>query len=168
MKIKRLHKSSGFTLIELIIAVVAAAMLMTAVAVAFDASVKNYSENEKIYKSLNQIRQALQRITSRIRTANSIALPGDEASNFCSMMTGDGKNYTYEFRSADKALYLIDNDSSTEYLLCDDVTNMSFTKATGLLNEVTVVKNVRISMEVTIGGQSRVLNTAAVVRRCIQ
>ncbi len=163
MKFSR--KTKGFTLVEIIIAVVLAAMLMTALAVAFDASVKNYSANDSIFKSMNMSRQALQRMTTAIRTAGSIVLPGDEGTNQCTIEDADGKSYTYEFRSADNTLYLIDNDNSKEYLLCGNVSNLNFTKTTGLVGELTLVKNVQISMSVTIGGQTKTLNAAAVVRR---
>lgn len=165
MKIKM--KSSGFTMIELLIALVCAAMLMTAVGAAFDASATNYTVNENIYRSTNMARQALQRLTLSIRTADSVALPSYEANNFCSMITKDGKDYTYEYRSSDNALYLTDNSTTTEYKLCDNVNSMTFTKSTGDLDGVTVVKDVRISMEVNIGDESKTLNAAAVVRRNI-
>ena len=160
---KFLRKNKGFTLIEIIIAVVLAAMLMTALAVAFDASAKNYSANDGIFKSMNMARQALQRMTTSIRTANFIVF-GD-AANQCTITDADGKDYTYLFRSGDKALYLIDNDNSNEYLLCGNVSDLNFTKTTGLVSEVTAVKNVQISMSVAIGGQTQTLNAAAVVRR---
>jgi prepilin-type N-terminal cleavage/methylation domain-containing protein len=165
MKFSR--KTKGFTLVEIIIAVVLAAMLMTALAVAFDASVKNYSANDSIFKSMNMSRQALQRMTTAIRTAGTIVLPGDEGTNQCTITDADGKRYTYEFRSADNSLYLIDNDvePAKDYLLCGNVSNLNFTKTTGLVGEVTLVKNVQISMSVTIGGQTKTLNAAAVVRR---
>lgn len=159
---KFLRKSRGFTLIEIIIAVVLGAMLMTALATAFDASVKNYSSNDNIFKSMNMARQALQRMTTAVRTADSVDF-GDAASQ-CAIIDADGNAYTYEFRSADKALYLIDG-SSNEYLLCGEVSNVNFTKTTGLVGENTLVKNVQISMSVTIGSQTQTLNAAAVVRR---
>jgi prepilin-type N-terminal cleavage/methylation domain-containing protein len=161
MKFSR--KTKGFTLVEIIIAVVLAAMLMTALAVAFDASVKNYSANDSIFKSMNMSRQALQRMTTAIRTAGFIVF--NDGADRCTIIDADGKDYTYIFRSADNALYLIDNDNSKEYLLCGNVSNLNFTKTTGLVGEVTLVKNVQISMSVAIGGQTQTLNAAAVVRR---
>ena len=152
-------------MIEILIAVVLAAMLMTALAVAFDASVKNYSANDSIFKSMNMARQALQRMTTAVRTADFIVLPGDEGTNQCTITDADNRDYTYEFRSTDNTLYLIDNDNSKEYLLCGNVSNLDFTKTTGTVSETTAVKNVQISMSVTIGGQTQTLNAAAVVRR---
>lgn len=167
MKVKSKNKS-GFTLIEIIIAVVIAAVLMTAVAVAFDASAKNYAANEGIYESTNKARQALQRITANIRASDTITLPSDETNNKCTMTTAEGKNYTYDYRSGSNSLYIVDNDTTTEYLLCGDVTNLVFTKGTGDLGGVTVVKNVRITMEVTTGGQVKTLSGAAVARKMME
>jgi hypothetical protein len=112
---------------------------------------------------MNMSRQALQRMTTAIRTAGTIDF-GDSA-NQCTITDADDRSYTYEFRSADNTLYLIDNDNSKEYLLCGNVSNLNFTKTTGLVGEVTLVKNVQISMSVAIGGQTQTLNAAAVVRR---
>ncbi len=165
---KKSKSIKAFTMIELLIAIVCAAMLMTAVAVAFDASVKNFSENEKIYQSTNTARQALQRLTATIRTANAIKLPGEEASNLCSMITSDGGDITYDYRSGDKALYLVNNITGNTYLLCDNVTLMTFTKTTDVVNSITVVKDIRIVMEVTVGGQPKTFKAAAVVRRNLE
>ena len=68
---KTTHKKTGFTLVEMLMALVILAMLMTAVAVAFDASVTNFQVNEGISKTMNTARAALLRITTELRTARS-------------------------------------------------------------------------------------------------
>jgi len=62
----------GFSLAELLISLAVMAMLLTAVAIAFNASVINYGENEDIFRAVNNARQALLRITSQIRTADAV------------------------------------------------------------------------------------------------
>lgn len=63
------NKAAGFTIAELLLALAITALLLAAVAAAFNASVINYRENERIFRTINSARQALSRITSQLRTA---------------------------------------------------------------------------------------------------
>jgi len=159
----------AFTLVELLIALAITAMLLTAVAVAFNASVINYTENEKIYKALNGARQAMFRITSQLRTATA-ADPNSPA-NECSLITADGEDLTYRYDAAAKILYLITNDDSTDpdYKLCENVEAMTFTKAVVVVVEgavtVTKVRSVQMTITVSAGGLTKKLAAAAVIRR---
>ncbi len=74
MKTPKRQIKSGFTLVEVLMSLVILATLMTAVAFAFDASVKNYQANRGIYETVNRGRQALMRITNDLRTASAVAL----------------------------------------------------------------------------------------------
>ena len=51
------------------------------------------------------------------------------------------------------------------YLLCDNVTAMTFTKDTATEEAVTYVKSVQISMTVVSGDVEKTISAAAVVRR---
>jgi prepilin-type N-terminal cleavage/methylation domain-containing protein len=57
----------GFTLAEILIALAITGLLLAAVAVTFNASVMGYQENEAIFKTVNDGRQALFRITTQDR-----------------------------------------------------------------------------------------------------
>lgn len=158
---------TGFTIVELLLALAISAMLLVAVAVAFNASATNYRENEEIFRTINTARQALTRITSQLRTADSVdlAAPGNQ----CSFYTGDAtpENLTYEFRDASDAIYpntllLTTNSNGNSYVLCDNVTAATFTKAT---SDGMACKSVQISITVASGDAQRTLSTAAVVRR---
>ncbi|MHC4720938.1 MAG: PilW family protein, partial [Planctomycetota bacterium] len=59
---------TGLTIVELLVAMAITTLLVVAVAAAFNASVTNYQENEDIFKTINNARQALSRITRDIRT----------------------------------------------------------------------------------------------------
>ena len=100
---------------ELMIAMAITALLMVAVAAAFNASIINYQENEDIFKAVNTARQALVRITAQLRTAQAVATT--EANNQCSLVTVDGSNITYRYDSSNNSLYLDDNDANTSDLL---------------------------------------------------
>ncbi len=160
---RRLGSKGGFTLVETLIAVALLAMLMAAVGVAVHASAVNYKANENIFKAMNTARQAMTRITSDLRTALDI-LEGDPP-NKCSIdYNGDGiADIVYRRNIADDTLYLDINSGGNagSYVLCRNVTAMTFTRtpATG------VVRNVQISMKVTVDGQSQRVASAAVIRR---
>jgi type II secretory pathway pseudopilin PulG len=152
-------------MIELLLALAITAMLLAAVAFAFNASVINYQEDEKIFKTINNARQALYRLTTELRTAS--AVDPNLITTQCSLITAAGADITYRYNAADDKLYLITNDdlADPDYVLCDNVTAISFVKTTFVEESVTYVKNVQISITVQSGDFSRTLSAAAVVRR---
>ena len=153
--------SAAFTIAELLIALALMALLLAAAAAAFNASVVNYRDNEDIFKTINNARQALCRITTQIRTGHSFN-PADP-DNRCSFFTSNDEDITYEYRSADNKLYLITNSDSQEYVLCEEVNSTTFIK--NLTDDNSDVKSVQISMTVTSGDLEKTLSAAAVVRR---
>jgi prepilin-type N-terminal cleavage/methylation domain-containing protein len=162
------HKKykTGFTIAELLIALAISGMLLAAVAVAINASAKNYQENEDIFKAINSARQALFRITSQLRIANAVD-PNNALSNECTMITAAGENITYRYDSSDSKLYLITNDdlSDSDYVLCDNVTAMTCTKVTEVVDAIIVVKYVQISLTVASDGIQKTISAAATIRK---
>jgi Tfp pilus assembly protein PilW len=162
--------STGFTIAELLISLVIIALVLTAVAVAFNASITNYRDNEDIFKTVNKARQALTRMTSELRTAGYydsvldawLGVVQASPSNQCEFYTSDANHIIYEYRSADNKLYVI--TGSNEYTLCDDVTAASFTK-TAADWDPNDAKSVQISLTVTSGELEKTLSAAVVVRR---
>jgi len=164
-KSKIANTRAGFSVAELLLALALAAMLLAAVAVAINASATNYRQNEDIFKAINGARQALFRITSQLRIANAVDpnAPGNE----CTMITSAGENITYRYNSGDSTLYLITNDdlSDSDYVLCDNVTAMNCTKATEIVDAVTIVKSVQISLTVASDDVQKTISAAATIRR---
>ena len=158
MQKKRLK--TGFTIAELLISIAIAAMLLTAVAVAFNASATNYRENEEIFRTINAARQALSRITSDLRT--SLPDPSSPA-NECTLINAAGDSITYRYDSTQNTLYLITNSDGQQYVLCRNVTAMNFSKTP--TDDGLDCKSVQISMTVASGDAQRTLSTAAVARR---
>jgi len=152
---------TGFTLVELLVALAITAILLTAVALAFNASVINYRENEDIFKAINSARQTLFRITSQLRTATAVdpAAPANE----CSMITAAGEDITYRYDNTERVLYLITTDG--DYVLCSNVNSVTFTKDVFVEDAVTKVKSVQIAISVASDGVEKKLAAAAVVRR---
>ena len=164
---KRRAVRAGFTVVECLIGLVISAMLMTALAVAFNASIINFRENETMFESINSARQALNRMTSQLRTANGVQFTSP--ANQCVFLSSASELLTYEYRDASHStdpntLVLI--KSGTAYTLCDNVTAASFSKtqADGDPNDS---KSVLISLTVQTGDIQRSLSAAAVVRRAL-
>jgi len=153
----------AFTIAELLIALAVAGILLAAVAVAFNASVINYRENEDAFKAINSARQALSRITNQLRDANSV--DPDSPDNECALETADGDFVTYQYNNSDNKLYLIDSSPDSPYVLCDDVTDMTFKVESVSDDGQTKVKSVQISMTVGSGRVEQKVSAAAAIRR---
>ena len=153
----------GFTIVELLLALTIASILLAAVATAFNASIINYQENENLFKVINNARQSLFRITSQLRTAD--AVEPNSPVNECTLITAGGDAITYQYNNGDNKLYLITNDDLTDpdYVLCDNVTAMTFTKTP--TDDGTDCKSVQISITVAHGSMQRKISAAAVIRR---
>lgn len=156
---------TGFTIVELLLALAIASILLATVATAFNASIINYRENEDIFKVINRARQSLFRITSQLRTADAV----DPTSpvNECTFITANGDDITYRYNNADNKLYLITNDdlSDPDYVLCDNVTAMTFTKDTVIIDSIEKVRSVQVSITVACGNVQKKISAAAVIRR---
>jgi len=153
----------GFTIVELLLALAIASILLAAVATAFNASIINYRENEDIFKAINSARGALLRITSQLRTAD--AVDPNSPANECTLITAGGDDVTYQYNNGDNKLYLIDNLSGSSYVLCDNVTAMSFAKDTVIIESIEKVRSVQVSITVARGNAQRKISAAAVIRR---
>jgi prepilin-type N-terminal cleavage/methylation domain-containing protein len=160
------HKKSarGFTIVELLISLMITGMLLAAVASAIHASSVNYNANESIFKSMNIARLTLLRITAEIRTAQGVVV--SEASTQCSLVTTDGADITYLYDDAEKILYLVTNDDATDadHVLCENVTDVTFTRTT-YASEPGTVKDVMISITTNVGDVSQTLSSAVVLRK---
>ncbi len=157
--------ADGFTIVEALIALAVVSILLAAVAVAFNASAINYRENNDTFNAVNSARQALSRMTTQLRTANVVN--PDSLNDECSLITAGGDDITYRYNSSAKKLYLITNDITTDsdYVLCNNVTAMTFTKDIVTEGSQTKVKSVQISITVAAGDIQRTLSAAAVIRR---
>lgn len=159
-----MHKNMyrrGFTIAELLIALAITALITAAVAVAFQASMENYNTNKEHFEAVNSARQALISITDRLRTAD--AVDPNRPANECALVTSDAENITYRYDSTNNTLYL-DKDGSS-YVLCENVTAMTFTRETATEDSITYVKSVLMSITVTIGDTQQTLSAATLIRR---
>jgi type II secretory pathway pseudopilin PulG len=163
-KIKHQKSLGAFTLVECLIGLAISALLLVAIAVAFNASVTNYAENEDMFWTVNSARQALARMTSQIRNGHAFDLAAPE--NQCRFYAAPGDPgvlTTYGFDSANRTLYLRQNETDPNYTLCSNVVAASFTKTQ--TDDGTDCKSVQISLTVERDGVRRTFSAAAVVRR---
>lgn len=158
------QNKKGFTIIEMLISLMIMALLLSALAAAINASMINYKVNEDSFKAINKARQVLTRITTELRTAGAVAV--SEAASQCSIVTSDSRDITYSFDSDTEKLIMITNDdlADDDYVMCEGVTAMTFTKGVNPANPG-IVRNVRMSMTVKSGSVTKSISTAAVLRR---
>ena len=162
---KQTRFAAAFTIAELLVALAIMGILLAAIAVAFNASIINYRENESTFEAANAARQALFRITSQLRTAS--AVDPNAPANECTLIAANGDDITYRYDSGDDKLYLITNADlfDSDYLLCDNVTAMTFTRNTATEGPLTYVKSVQISITVESGNVQQTFSAAVVIRR---
>ncbi|MHC4986943.1 MAG: prepilin-type N-terminal cleavage/methylation domain-containing protein [Planctomycetota bacterium] len=178
MKTPERKKQRGFTLIEVMLSLVILAVLMTAVAFAFDASVTNYQANKGIYETVNRGRQALLRITNDLRSAQAVALVGgvDPDNTQVSLVTNTGTDITYRYDSDTGTLSYDDNATGSSYVLCNHVTGATFNRTeheiyrdngAGGMVPITAIRDVRIVLTLTdeSGEMSHTLAAATLVRK---
>jgi prepilin-type N-terminal cleavage/methylation domain-containing protein len=184
MKTPAKKQKTGFTIVEVMVSLVILAMLMTAVAFAFDAAVTNYQQNQGIYQTVNRARQALLRITNDLRTAQDIPLISEEVNtqvSFGNDTDGDGvyeEDVTYRFDNSTSPgiLYYDDNLTGNSYVLCDNVVSAAFNKTeheierdngAGGTVTLTAVRDVRIVLTLTddAGQVNQTLAAATLIRK---
>ncbi len=162
--------TGGFTVVECLVGLAISAVLLTAVAVAFNASAINYRENEEMFWSMNNARQALTRMTSEIRPAGyfeGITWYGMQynivPTDHCTFYLADHELVTYQFDNAEKKIYLVKNATNQKYVLCSEVANAVFTTIPN--DGMSEAKSVIITLTVRKGNSERTLSAAAALRR---
>ena len=158
-------QTKGFSLIEVLVALAISAVLLAAVAMAFNASIMNYNDNRDISNALNTARQAIMRITNELRCATAVST--STPSNECTFLAADGRDITYRFDSTNQAVYLVTNYDlfDSDYVLCENITDMSFHLNTATAGGQTYVKAVMVSMTIQNGNFQKTITSGAVIRK---
>lgn len=178
-------------MVEALMALTILAILMTAVAFAFDAAVTNYHENENIYKTVNTARQALLRITNNLRTASEVALienyepkaqlAQDPDNSQIGLLTKDGimwyihaDKYPKDTPDGIKDTLCLEKDGDPKlYTLCDNVTTATFSRREdlvdfgGTIGNMWIVRDAQITLTVTDenGERPQKLAAATLIRK---
>lgn len=181
----------GFTVVEMLVAVTILAMLMAAVAVAFDASMKNYQANQDIYETVKVGRQSMMRMINDLRSARAVNVTGsvvaytdtqygvfaqsrglnwvgDDAYS-CSLINAAGQALCYRYEPDAETLWLDDNDNTESYVLCKHIKGVTFNRVViaGTGTDPDRVQSVRISLIVSDDSDdmTQTIAAASVIRR---
>ncbi len=149
----------GFTVAEMLVALMITGLILAAIAVAFNASAKNYTDNREIFYASNKARQALTQMVPRIRTGEGFNT--SSPSNECNFYDSAGQHVIYHYNNSDKKLYMIAGGNTL--VLCDNVAALTFTPHFG--GSPLDANSVIISMTVEQGSASQTFSTAVAVRR---
>ncbi|MCH8215446.1 MAG: prepilin-type N-terminal cleavage/methylation domain-containing protein [Planctomycetes bacterium] len=159
---------SGFTLVEVLMSLAISAVILSAVALAFNASAVTYQKNQELHAAVNNGRQALLRMMAQLRTGFSV--DPNAPANKCNFFAVTGPNsvedLTYEFRTSDNTLYLITNSNAKEYVLCTGVQSLTFDRL--LTADASDCRGVAVTMTVQSGDQQETLSSAVAIRRNLE
>ena len=114
----------GFTVAEILIALTILALLVTSMAVAFQASLKNCQENEKIAAVTQTARSLLSRMTRHVRSADAIDLAAPSG-QLIAILPDDSSGDQHEVR------YLL--DSGAKQLRYEERVNGAVTESQVIL-----------------------------------
>lgn len=161
---KRHGQNTGFTLIELLMALALSALLISGLGVAFNASMTSYTVNKDTYEGLNNTRLALARMVSELRTGywiDPIAGPSQ-----CNFYTVSGQDIGYDYRSADKTIYLVTHADNSDYVLCRNVESATFTKTP--TSDNADCQSVHINLTVSSGAIQQTFTQSVAIRRNLE
>ena len=170
-------RQSGMTLIEVLLAMVICAMLMTAIAVAVHASLMSYVENEKTSTIVQTSRALLNRMMTDVRTAQAVTSTATSLTIIPS--GGVNPNITeieYEFIGGKLLYHVTESGVQTTHILIDDpatqksekvqVTSFSVLREVGKdWQGIDCTKSITVRLVLLIDDQSLGLSTTAVPRR---
>jgi prepilin-type N-terminal cleavage/methylation domain-containing protein len=161
----RHHTKTAFTLIEMLLSLAIMAVVLTAVAVAFNGSAVNLSENKEIYQSTTVARMALTRVSNQLRTASKIATT--TAGSILDFNDVHNMRQYLHYNSDAKTL-CVDTAGHTNVLLCENVKSVRFTPTLGLDSyNHNVVQNVKIQMTISAGNSDANMATSVTIRKSL-
>ncbi|MCF7975341.1 MAG: prepilin-type N-terminal cleavage/methylation domain-containing protein [Phycisphaerae bacterium] len=170
---KRVKHYTGFSLVELLMAMAISAILLTGLAAAFSASMTSYTVNKDTYEGLNNTRLALARMVSELRSGYWI--DPDAGPSQCNFFVDkydengvwqDRIDMGYDYRSADKILYLVKHEDDSDYVLCRNVESATFTKTpTADGNDC---QSVHIDLTVRSGAIEQAFSQSVTIRRSLE
>jgi len=168
---KRTKHNRGFTLVELLMALAISTVLLCGLGVAFGACMTSYTVNKDTYNGLNNARLALGRMVSELRTGYWI--DPDASPSQCNFYkasdqgVGDANdNMGYDYRSADKTLYIVTHVDDNDYVLCRNVEAATFTKMP--TEDNADCQSVHINLTVSSGAIEQTFSRSVTIRRNLE
>jgi prepilin-type N-terminal cleavage/methylation domain-containing protein len=161
---------TGFSLVEVLIALALLAAILTAVAAAIQASLQSYRDNETITEATQTARSCLARMMREVRTADEV----DSTSTSLTIIPPlDGSGLTQiQYELSGGALYYrrtVGGATTSQALLAttDDVRISSFniSRVTGTSGGTPYTKSVTVRIGLSADGQSFYTTASASLRR---
>ncbi len=160
---KRPKHCQGFTLVELLMALAISSLLLGGLSMAFSASMTSYNVNNDTYETLNNARLALARMVSELRTGHLV--DSSASSSQCNFFNASSQDIGYDYRSADKTLYIVTHSDDSDYVLCRNVESATFTK---IPNDDGYCQSVHIDLTVSSGGVQQTFSQSVAIRRNLE
>lgn len=173
----RVARRRGLSLIEVLIAGTIAAMLLFAIAMAYDAMAQSVEVNDRFNRAAQIARISMRKMVEEVRTAEAcqVGASADQSNNSIvgaanlDIIRSDGKivHYLYDADNKQVRLQVEDPDNPMDVVLARNVESASFTAdiephpQTGIRRTVRVVIEIRLDVD----GQSLYLCGSSVPRR---
>jgi prepilin-type N-terminal cleavage/methylation domain-containing protein len=167
----RHRRRQGLSLVEVMIGLVIAASLLTAAAVAFNASSQVVERNEAFFRATQAARVSMHQILTQVRRGSvNLASTQQELRLITAATDGGGgdDDVTYKYLPAEKKLVLVTNDDLTDpdYVLANNVTALSFAAEPGQdYTKAPCVVRVTVRIRVQVGDNDVTLSGSAAPRR---
>jgi prepilin-type N-terminal cleavage/methylation domain-containing protein len=161
---KRLKHCQGFTLVELLMALAISSLLLSGLGMAFNASMMSYTVNKDTYEGLNNARLALARMVSELRTGYLV--DPDAGLSQCNFFNASSQDMGYDYRAADKTLYIVTHADSRDYVLCRNVESATFTKIP--TEDSGDCQSVHIDLTVSSGAIQQTFSQSVAIRRNLE
>ena len=161
----------GLSLVEVMFSLTITAALLTAAAVAFNASSDVIQSNDQFSRATQGARVSLHQILTQVRRGSVNTNWTPTALRMVTARNDDGTgedDVTYFYDATAKQLKLITNDSTSDpdYVLANNVTAMQFAAEIGQDHTLApCVVRVTVYITVTVGGNTITLSGSAAPRR---
>ena len=165
------HRPRALSLVEVMFSLTITAALLTAAAVAFNASSDVVQANDQFSRATQGARISLHQILTHVRRGSVNTTWDPNTLRLITERNDDGSgedDVTYKYLPATKQLMLVTNDDLTDpdYVLASNVSAMQFAAEIGQDHTLApCVIRVTVYITVTVGGNSVTLSGSAAPRR---
>ncbi len=164
---QRSNKTScGFTVAELLISVSLMAVLLAAMATAFEGAMSSYDENIKLSALAQASRSIMERMTREIRQADDVEYSTGQLNIFPAPSAGGPDEIRYVLENGSFIYRTIDGGTSSSYMLLaadDEVTVQQFSIETEEVDSRATL--VKVTLDFLAGGESLSVTASACPRR---
>ena len=165
------RRRRGLSLVELMIGLAIAASLLTAAAVAFNASSQVVERNDAFFRATQAARISMHQILTQVRRGSvNLASTAQELRLITATTEGGGgdEDVSYKYIPAEKKLLLVTHDivDDPDYVLASNVAGLTFTVEPGQdYTKAPCVVRVTVRIRVQVGDNDVTVSGSAAPRR---